>query len=80
MRLASGRGHSLAVGTGADIAPTMQKWFDNRSADGFNVMAPVMPHDLASFIDFVIPDLIDRKLFAVDVQPTLSQRLGLRIP
>ncbi len=77
MRLASGRGHFLIVGTGADIASNMQLWFENRAADGFNVMAPVMPADLQSFIDLVIPALVDRALFAVDRQPTLRQRLGL---
>jgi len=77
MRLASGRGHLLAVGTGADIAGTMQFWFENGAADGFNVMAPVMPADLQSFIDLVIPTLVARGLFAVDHQATLRQRLGL---
>lgn len=77
MRLASGRGHLLAVGTGADIADKMQDWFDNGAADAFNVMAPVMPGDLASFSDLVIPKLIERRLFAVDHQPTLRQRFGL---
>jgi FMN-dependent oxidoreductase (nitrilotriacetate monooxygenase family) len=56
-RLASGRGHLLAVGTGAAIATTMKEWFEEGAADGFNVMAPVMPHDLQSFIDIVIPHL-----------------------
>ena len=77
MRLSSGRGHLLAVGTGTDIATMMQEWFDNGAADGFNVMAPVMPSDLQSFVDLVIPDLVERKLFAVDHQSTLHQRLGL---
>ncbi|SFV26820.1 FMN-dependent oxidoreductase, nitrilotriacetate monooxygenase family [Devosia crocina] len=78
MRLSSGRGHLLAVGTGADIAATMQLWFDNGAADGFNVMAPVMPDDLQSFVDLVVPALVDQELFAVDHQPTLRQRLRLR--
>lgn len=77
MRLASGRGHLLAVGTGPDIAKTMQCWFENGAADGFNVMAPVMPADLSSFIDLVIPALVDQRLFAPDHNPTLRQRLGL---
>ncbi|WP_108396342.1 LLM class flavin-dependent oxidoreductase [Devosia submarina] len=77
MRLASGRGHLLAVGTGTDIAATMQEWFDNGAADGFNVMAPVMPADLQSFVDRVIPVLVERQLFTVDHQPLLRQRLGL---
>ena len=57
MRLASGRGHLLAVGTGPAIAATMREWFEAGAADGFNVMAPVMPHDLQSFIEFVMPHL-----------------------
>lgn len=77
MRLASGRGHLLAVGTGADIADMMQLWFENGAADGFNVMAPVMPADLESFVNLVVPTLVERALFAVDHQAALRQRLGL---
>ncbi len=77
MRLASGRGHLLAVGTGAEIAATMREWFECGAADGFNVMAPIMPGDLAGFIDLVIPELVAQGLFAVDHQTTLRQRLGL---
>lgn len=57
MRLASGRGHLLAVGSGLEIAGTMKEWFEAKAADGFNIMAPVMPHDLQSFIDLVMPHL-----------------------
>ncbi|HWV21354.1 MAG TPA: LLM class flavin-dependent oxidoreductase [Devosia sp.] len=77
MRMASGRGHLLCVGTGSDIATTMQLWFDNEAADGFNVMAPIMPADLQSFSDLVIPQLLERTLFAIDRQPTLRARLRL---
>ena len=57
MRLASGRGHLLAVGTGLAIAATMKEWFEAGAAEGFNVMAPVMPYDLEAFINFVMPHL-----------------------
>ncbi|SFV38779.1 FMN-dependent oxidoreductase, nitrilotriacetate monooxygenase family [Devosia crocina] len=56
-RLASGRGHLLAVGTGPAIAARMQEWCEVGAADGFNVMAPVMPQDLQSFINLVMPHL-----------------------
>lgn len=79
MRLASGRGHLLAVGTGTEIAATMRDWFEQGAADGFNIMAPVMPGDLASFIDLVIPALIAQNLFAVDHQPHLRQRLNVPV-
>jgi FMN-dependent oxidoreductase (nitrilotriacetate monooxygenase family) len=75
MRLASGRGHLLAVGTGPDIAATMLEWFENDAADGFNVMCPVMPADLQSFIELVMPELAD----AAASRParTLRERYGL---
>ncbi|GGA56865.1 LLM class flavin-dependent oxidoreductase [Pelagibacterium lentulum] len=77
MRLASGRGHLLAVGTGKDIAVTMQHWVENGAADGFNVMCPVMPADLQSFIDLVIPQLPGA---AVEGEAkTLRERYGLKL-
>ena len=78
MRLASGRGHLLAVGTGLDVADVMQDWFENGAADGFNVMAPVMPDDLQSFNDLVLPVLIGRGLRQTEPGPTtLRRRLHL---
>ncbi len=58
-RLASGRGHLLAVGTGQDIACTMQEWFEGGAADGFNVMCPVLPGDLTMFAEHVMPRLAE---------------------
>jgi FMN-dependent oxidoreductase (nitrilotriacetate monooxygenase family) len=78
MRLASGRGHLLAVGTGADIADVMQDWFENGAADGFNVMAPVMPGDLQAFADLVLPELVGRGLRQTEPEAnTLRRRLHL---
>ncbi|HEY4202108.1 MAG TPA: LLM class flavin-dependent oxidoreductase [Devosiaceae bacterium] len=78
LRLASGRGHLLAVGTGADIADVMRHWFDNKAADGFNIMAPVMPGDLQSFNDLVLPELIARGLREAEPEAgTLRGRLQL---
>jgi FMN-dependent oxidoreductase (nitrilotriacetate monooxygenase family) len=77
MRLASGRGHLLAVGAGEEIATLMMEWFEAKAADGFNVMAPVMPVDLQSFIDLVIPSLVATGCFGRRAAPTLRQRLGL---
>lgn len=61
-RLASGRGHLLAVGDGMQIADVMQEWLDAGAADGFNVMCPVLPGDLQSFADIVMPVLRQRGL------------------
>jgi FMN-dependent oxidoreductase (nitrilotriacetate monooxygenase family) len=57
LRLASGRGHLLTVGTRQHVASVMQEWFENGAADGFNVMCPVMPGDLQSFTELVMPEL-----------------------
>jgi FMN-dependent oxidoreductase (nitrilotriacetate monooxygenase family) len=65
-RLSSGRGHLLAVGTGADIADVMEEWLQAGAADGFNVMCPVLPGDLQRFADFVMPVLRQRGL----IKPT----------
>lgn len=76
MRLAAGRGHLLAVGTGRDVADIMRHWFENGAADGFNVMAPVMPADLQSFIDHVMPWLFPT-LPRGAPRSTLRERYGL---
>ncbi|MBS9722206.1 NtaA/DmoA family FMN-dependent monooxygenase [Tianweitania sp. BSSL-BM11] len=61
-RLASGRGHLLAVGTGAEIADLKEEWLDSKAADGFNVMCPVLPGDLQRFACHVMPILHQRGL------------------
>lgn len=78
MRLASGRGHLVAVGTGATVADIMQEWFEADAADGFNVMCPVLPADLASFATLVMPELQRRALIpAVASSGMLRERYGL---
>ncbi|MGV8938636.1 MAG: hypothetical protein ACOH2J_16080 [Allorhizobium sp.] len=76
-RLASGRGHLLSVGTGRHIAAVMQDWFENRAADGFNVMCPVMPGDLARFNHLVMPELEENCLRGALEIETLRQRYDL---
>jgi FMN-dependent oxidoreductase (nitrilotriacetate monooxygenase family) len=78
LRLASGRGHLLAVGTGGDIADVVQEWFQAGAADGFNVMCSVMPGDLQAFNDMVMPELVKRQLRQADLSSdTLRQRYRL---
>ena len=40
---ARARGHWQIVGTPTDIADALQERFEARGADGFNIMAPVLP-------------------------------------
>ncbi len=77
LRLASGRGHLLAVGTGFHVASIMQEWFESGAADGFNVMCPVMPCDLQAFNNLVMPELEKKGLRDAVSSGMLRARLGL---
>ena len=79
--LAGARGHLVVVGTPAKIADTIQEWFENGAADGFNVMPPVLPESLNDFVDLVIPELQRRGLFRTEYEgTTLRENLGLERP
>jgi alkanesulfonate monooxygenase SsuD/methylene tetrahydromethanopterin reductase-like flavin-dependent oxidoreductase (luciferase family) len=80
-RIASVRGHLTVVGTAQSIADQMEHWFDTGAADGFNVMAPTLPHGLTEFAQTVIPELQRRGLFRTEYTgSTLRQHLGLERP
>ncbi|WP_053084697.1 LLM class flavin-dependent oxidoreductase [Streptomyces viridochromogenes] len=80
-RLGPGRGHRTLVGTAESIADSMQHWFDNRAADGFNLMPAVMPSGLEVFVDRVVPILQDRGIFRRDYEgSTLREHYGLSRP
>ena len=56
----------------------MQEWCENGAADGFNVMCPVLPGDLQSFADLVLPELDHRDLrSAAGPHSNLRRRYGL---
>lgn len=61
-RFMCSRGHLLAVGTPKEVADTMQEWFENSAADGFNVLFPSLPYDIDLFAKNVIPILEKRGL------------------
>lgn len=75
------RGHLLTVGTPSQIADTMEYWFRNGAADGFNVMPAWLPGSLTDFVDMVIPELQRRGLFRTEYEAqTLRENLGLPMP
>jgi hypothetical protein len=79
--LAGARGHWVVVGTPQKIADDIQNWFESGAADGFNVMPPVLPESLDTFIDLVIPELQRRGLFRTQYESsTLRGNLGLTRP
>ena len=80
-RLGGGRGHRTFSGTPEQVADTIQAWYDDGAADGFNVMAPVLPSGLATFVDHVVPILRSRGLFRHEYEgTTLREHYGLDVP
>jgi alkanesulfonate monooxygenase len=80
-RLAGARGHWVVVGTPETIADQIQSWFENEAADGFNVMPPILPESLDTFVELVVPELQKRGLFRTDYEgTTLRENLGLKRP
>ena len=58
----------------------MEQWFDEGGADGINLMPPVLPTDLDSFVNEVVPELQRRGRFRLQYQgATLREHLNLPI-
>ncbi len=80
-KLAGARGHFTVAGTPERIADIMEDWFQDGAADGFNLMPPVLPMMLDTFIDGVVPILQKRGLFRSAYEgETLRAQLGLARP
>ena len=79
---AAARGHWVVCGTPNRIADTLEEWFAEGAADGFNILPPYFPGAFADFVDRVVPELQHRGLFRRDYQgTTLRDHLGLpRVP
>ena len=79
--LAGARGHFVTLGTPEKIADLMEDWFTTGAADGFNLMPPVLPTMLDTFIDQVVPILQKRGLFRTEYRgSTLREQYGLHRP
>lgn len=80
-RMLLARGHWTVIGTPADIADEMERWFTNHACDGFNILAPFHPGGLEMFVDMVVPELQRRGLFRTHYATrTLREHLGLERP
>ena len=79
--VAGARGHRIVWGTPAQIADTMQEWFEGGAADGFNIMPPYFPTQFERFVESVVPELQKRGLFRTAYEGnTLRENLGLERP
>jgi FMN-dependent oxidoreductase (nitrilotriacetate monooxygenase family) len=75
---AAARGHWVLCGTPKRIADTLEEWFVEEAADGFNVLPPYFPGALVDFVDLVVPELQARGLFRREYQGrTLRDHFGL---
>jgi FMN-dependent oxidoreductase (nitrilotriacetate monooxygenase family) len=80
-RLGGGRGHLTFAGTPEQVADAITHWYDEGAADGFNIMPPVLPSGLSSFVDHVVPILQRRDLFRTEYEGrTLRDNYGLPRP
>ncbi|HWK95489.1 MAG TPA: LLM class flavin-dependent oxidoreductase [Pseudolabrys sp.] len=78
---AEARGHRIVIGTPEQIADDFATWFNERGADGFNVMPPFFNKQFEIFVDEVVPILQRRGLYraAYEAQ-TLRGHFGLPVP
>lgn len=75
------RVHQSFVGTPEQLADHMTTWLNEGGSDGFNILPPVFPNDLAIFVDHVVPLLQKRGVFRRDYEgPTLRHHLGAARP
>ena len=80
-RLGGGRGHRTFTGTPEQVADTLEHWFRDGAADGFNIMPPLLPTVLEAFVDQVVPILQDRGLFRREYEgAALREHYGLPRP
>ena len=79
---AAARGHWVVCGTPTGIADTLEEWFVESAADGFNILPPYFPGAFADFVDLVVPELQRRGLFRAEYAGTnLRDHFGLaRVP
>lgn len=74
-------GHRSVVGTPEQVADTIEEWFTERAADGFNLNTDFFPEGLELTVDQLIPELQRRGLFRTEyAATTLRGNLGLPYP
>lgn len=75
---AAARGHWVLCGTPQTIADTLEEWFVEGAADGYNILPPFFPGAFDDFVDQVVPELQRRGLFRRDYEgTTLRDHFGL---
>ncbi|MGX1350489.1 FMN-dependent oxidoreductase (nitrilotriacetate monooxygenase family) [Bradyrhizobium elkanii] len=79
--ISDSKGHLMVVGTPDEVASAMVDTFEQRAADGFNVMPATYPGGLKDFVEFVVPELRRLGKFRSRYSgQTLRENLGLKRP
>jgi hypothetical protein len=72
------RNTATFCGTPTGIADTLEKWFVEGAADGYNILPAYFPGAFADFVDLVVPELQHRGLLRRHYEgQTLRDHLGL---
>ena len=80
-RLAGSHGKLCLIGSVAQVADTMQQWFEEEACDGFILQPSTMPEDLVHLTETLIPELQARGLHRTAYRgDTLRDHLGLERP
>ena len=73
--------HRLLLGTAEDIADALIDYWQDGAVDGYTVQPPIVPDDLTSFVERVIPILQDRGVYPRGYDGrTIRERYGLKLP
>ena len=62
-RFAGARGQRTLIGSPVEIVDEMEKWFCSYGVDGFLVHPSHLPGGLNDFVELVVPELQNRRLF-----------------
>ncbi len=54
---AAARGHWVLCGTPESVADTLEQWFTEGAAEGFNILPAYFPDAFTEFVDQVVPTL-----------------------
>lgn len=74
-------GHRTIVGTPEQVADSIEEWFTQGAADGFNVNFDVFPQGLEQIVDHLVPELQRRGIYRTEYTgTTLRENLGLAEP
>lgn len=59
----------------------MEEWVEGEACDGFNLMPPLLPEGLETFVEKVVPILQERGVYRKEYEgKTLRDHLGLKEP